>query len=406
MKSKILKNVLVYTVAAFVITGLFLGTQLYVTQQQNAQAKTLEDAVAQAKTDAETRLSKVKMMEILPVPFRDILVLPGTVVAHQEIELASKMAGVVAWIGPQEGNRVKKGAKLLQIDMKSFEASVTEAQARYDQALKDFTRAERLYREQILSKGQYEIAETNLDMAQAALDSATVNLNDGTLTSPISGFLDRLNIDPGEYIHPGQTVMTIVDIDRVDIELPIPEKDILYFKKGQQVRMTMSLSGQEDCEKNAAHSDQTECRVFEGRIDFIPLTADDASRTYTIKVGVDNSQRILRPGMIVRAHLVRRQMEEAIAVPFFTIVEHESGKSVFVVEDDKAVEKPIEYGAFQQGLVEVRNGLELGERLIIVGQRSLVDGQKVDVTADITPLARQWVQEGRDLSELSIAILQ
>lgn len=405
MKSKTVKNILVYVVAVFMLAGLLLGTQFYVTQQQTAQAKTLEDVVAQTKADAESRLAKIKVVEILPLPFTDILVLPGTVVAHREIDLASKMAGVVEWIGPQEGNRVKKGAKLLQVDMKSFVAGVTEAQARYEQALKDFTRTEKLYHEQIMSKMQYDSAKTSLDTAKAALDAATVNLGDGTLYSPISGILDRMNIDPGEYINPGQTVMTIVDIDRVDIELPIPEKDILYFEKGQKVRIGMSMSGQEACGENADSIDPSECRVFQGTIDFISLTADSATRTYTIKVGVDNSKRILRPGMIVRAHLVRRQMKDAIAVPFFTIVEHESGKSVFVVEDDIAREKPIKYGAFQEGLVEVRKGLELGERLIIVGQRNLVDGQKVDVTDDMTPLARQWIQEGRDLSELSIDTL-
>ena len=405
MKSKILRNVLVYTIAVLLLAGLFLGTQLYVSQQQTAQANTFEDAAAQAKADAENRLAKIKVVEILPIPFTDLLVLPGTVVADREIELASKMAGVVKWIGPQEGSRIKKGAKLLQVDMKSFEAGVTEAQARYEQALKDFTRTERLYHEQIMSKMQYDSAKTKLDTTKAALDLATVNLRDGTLYSPISGILDRLNIDPGEYINPGQTVMTIVDIDRVDIELPIPEKDILYFEKGQEVRISMSQSGQEECGMKAEYSEDSGCRVFQGTIDFISLSADESTRTYTIKVGVDNSKRVLRPGMIVRAHLVRRQMEDAIAVPFFTIIDHEFGKSVFVVEDGIAREKPIKYGAFQKGLVEIRNGLKPGERLVIVGQRNLVDGQKVDVTGDVTPVARQWIQEGRDLSELSVDIL-
>jgi membrane fusion protein (multidrug efflux system) len=252
---------------------------------------------------------------------------------------------------------------------------------------------------------QYDSAKTNLDTAKAALDSATINLGDGTLYSPISGILDRLNIDPGEYINPGQTVMTIVDIDRVDIELPIPEKDILYFEKGQKVKITMSMSGQEDCNGHASDTAQSECRVFQGTINFISLTADSATRTYAIKVSVDNSKRVLRPGMIVRAHLVRRQVEDAIAVPFFTIVDHEQGKSVFVVEDGKALEKQIEYGAFQKGLVEIRKGLKPGDRLIMVGQRNLVNGQQVDVTADMTSLARQWIQEGKDLSELSIDVL-
>ncbi len=406
MKSKIMKHILVYVIAAVVFAGLFFGARFYVKHRQQAQEKTQKEAEAKTQAEAETRLTKVKVVEILPVPFTDVLVLPGTVVAHQEIDLASKMAGVVEWIGPGEGSRVKEGEKLLQVDMKSVETRVTEAQARYDQALKDFTRTKRLYEEKITSKGQYDNAKTNLDMAKAALDSATVSLGDGTLYSPISGILDQLKIDPGEYINPGQTVMRIVDINPVDIELPIPEKDILYFEKGQKVKITMSLSGQEDCDVHADNTGQNECLEFQGTIDFISLTADPAARTYKIKVGVNNPKRILRPGMIVRAHLIRRQLEEAIAVPFFTILDHESGKSVFVVEDGKAVEKPIEYGAFQKGLVEIRKGLQLGEQLVIVGQRNLVHGQKVEVTADITPMARQWIEEGRDLSELSIDILQ
>ena len=388
MKSKVVNNVLIYTFAAVLLAGGFLATYFYITQQQTVQATPLEDVAVQEKAEITPRLAQIKVVEVLPLPFTDTLVLPGTVAAHRDIELASKMSGVVKWIGPREGSRVKKGAKLLQLEVKSFEAGATEARARYEQALKDFSRTERLYRELILSQSEYDSTKTQLDTAKAALDAATVDVNDGTLYSPISGVLERLNIDPGEYINPGQTVIKIVDIDRVDVELPIPEKDILYFEKGQKVKLSMSKSGQEECEGNAELPKNPECRFFEGTINFISLTADDSSRTYDIKVSVDNSKHILRPGMIVRAHLVRWQMEDAIAVPFFTILDHESGKSVFVVEDGIARKKPIRYGVFQGGLVEVRHGLEFGERLIIDGQHNLVDGQKVHIAADITPYAR------------------
>lgn len=405
MKSKTVKKTLIYSVSTLLLAGALLAAYIYVTQQQTVQATPLEDAAVQTEAEAENRLTKIKVVEIFPLPFTDTLALPGTVTAHREIELASKMAGVVKWIGPQEGSRVKEGAKLMQLDVKSFEASATEAQARYEQALRDFTRTERLYREQIMSQREYDHAKTQLETAKAALDVATFDVDDGTLSSPISGVLDRLNVDPGEYINPGQTVMTIVDIDRVDVELPVPEKDILYFEKGQKVKLSMFKSDREECKGSAELAEQPGCRVFEGTIDFISLSADNSARTYTLKVGVDNSKRVLRPGMIVRAHLVRRRMEDAIAVPFFTILDSESGKSVFVVEDGIARKKPIKYGVFQKGLVEIRYGLEPGEQLIIDGQHNLVDGQKVNVTADVTPLARQWIQEGGELAELSKDIL-
>ena len=167
----------------------------------------------------------------------------------------------------------------------------------------------------------------------------------------------------------------------------------------------MSVAGQSNCENPKDVEGQKQC-WFTGTIVFISMTADSATRTYIVKVLVDNSAGILRPGMIVRAHLVRRELEAAIAVPFFTIIDREQGKAVFVVEDGVARARQIQYGTFEKGLVEIRSGLNVGERLVIVGQRGLVDGQKVEVTQDITPLARQWITEGKDISELPIDILK
>ena len=110
--------------------------------------------------------------------------------------------------------------------------------------------------------------------------------------------------------------------------------------------------------------------------------------------------------MIVRAKLVRRELENAIAVPFFTIIDREDGKSVFVVEDGIARERAIEYGAYQGGLVEVRGGLELGEQVVVVGQRSLVNGEPVDIAQNVTDIAKAFVASGGDLSEIQQDLLQ
>ena len=269
----------------------------------------------------------------------------------------------------------------------SVKTRVAEARARYDQALKDYNRMKRLYNENITSKEQLDNAETTLNTTKASLDSVQVDLKDGTLYSPIAGILDRLYVDPGEFINPGQTVMKIVDIDQVYVELPVPEKDILYFEKGQEVKIQISSGDQGNCEDAQEGDAKGQCQFFQGVIDFVSMTAETSTRTYLVKVLVENPNRLMRPGMIVRAHLVRRELENAIAVPFFTIVDQENGKAVFIVQDGVAHERPIQYGAFAKGLVEIRSGLELGEKLVVVGQRNLVDGQKVEVTGDITPVS-------------------
>ena len=407
MKKNTKRHILVYLSAIGLIVGLFAGAKFYVSQTRQRIQKTQEEALTQSQTEAETLLAKVKVVEILPVPFTDILVLPGTVVPYEDIDLAAKTSGTVEWIGPKQGDRLKKDEKLLQVDVTSSKTKVTEARALYEQAVKDYDRIKRLYHEKITSKEQLDNAETVLNTSKAALDSTSVNLKDGTLYSPINGILDSLLVDEGEYINPGQTVMKIVDIDRVYIELPVPEKDILYFTKGQEVALQMSVAAGQGNSGEANETSDFGQGDFNGVIDFVSMTADSTTRTYLVKVLTENSDHKMRPGMIVRARLVRRELQEAIAVPFFTIVDQEEGKSVFVIDEESvARERPIQYGSFQRGLVEIRDGLKLGEKLVIVGQRNLVDGQKVEVTGDITPLARQWILEGRDLSKLAVDIIQ
>jgi membrane fusion protein (multidrug efflux system) len=393
MKRNIVRDIIVYLSVLIGGLGLVAGTWLYVKQAEKRNAEKQKIAAEQAQKEAAQSLPKVKVVEVMPIPFTDYLILPGTVKAHADIDLAAKAGGTVKWIGPKEGDRVKEGEKLLEVDVKSQTTRVTDARARYDQAVKDYERTKKLYNENIVSKGQLDNAETALQTAKAGLDSAGLTVDDGSLASPISGILDQVNVDKGENINIGQVVMKIVDIDKVTVELPVPEKDILYFKKGQAVKITVEKTNGEKIE-------------FPGVIGFVSLTAEQATRTYLVKVTVNNSDQTLRPGMIVRAHLVRRQLEAAIAVPFFSIIDREDGKGVFIIDGDIAKSRMIEYGAFQQGLVEVRSGLNIGEKLAIVGQRNLVDGAKVIVEADVTPLAKQWIQAGKDLSQLPADLLQ
>lgn len=401
-----MKRIVVYGVGMVILAGLVAVTLMYTSYAQKKSTEKQEKAIEQSQIDAENQRTKVKIVEIMTLPFTDYLVLPGTVAPHQEVNLAAKFGGVVKWLGPKEGDRVKKDEKLLQVDMSSTQTQMTEVRVRYAQALKDYDRAQKLFQQNIAPKNQVDNAKTQVDALKAQIDSVNVNINDGTLFSPIDGILDQRSIEVGEFLGPGNPIMKIVDIDQIDIELPIPEKDILYFKKGQKVEVRMPVTDQIECPNAVGINTSKECQ-FSGVIDFISMTADSGTRTYPIKVVIDNLNHLLRPGMIVRAHLVRREMTDAIAVPFFTIIDREDGKGVFVIGEDNVVHaKTIQYGAFQKGLVEIRDGLKIGEKLVIVGQRNLVDGEKVEVAMDVTALAKQWISEGKDLSQLPADILK
>ena len=279
MKRRTKRNIIVYITALIVFLALVAGFYVYSEQTEKKVEQAKEEADAKAKAEAEQRLPKVKIVEVLPIPLTDYLVLPGTVRPYEDIDLAAKSPGTVKWVGPKEGDRIQKGEKLLELDMESVATRVDEARARYDQAVKDYERMKKLYEEEIVSKGQLDNAKTMLDTSKAALDAVGVSLNDGSLTSPISGILDRLNVDQGEYINSGQTVMKIVNINKIKVELPVPEKDILYFTKGQNVDIEMENT-------------KGETQGFAGVIDFVSMTAENTTRTYLVKVVVNNPDHI------------------------------------------------------------------------------------------------------------------
>lgn len=393
MRKRWVEGIAVYGMAIAVIGGLFAIAGVYAKRSQEKLRKMRSESMSGVR-EAGNGGTKVKICRVFTQPLTDVLKLPGTVEAYDDIDLAVKMGGSIEWIGYEEGDRVRKGEKLLQLDVALIEAQVQRALASRDLAKLKYDRMKGLPEKGVVSPDFFDDVAASLKMAEAALTEARTALKYGTLYSPIDGVLDRRYVDRGEHVDSGETVMKIVDIDRVKVLFNIPEKDILYFKRGRRVAMEGFdfFSGGSNGQK----------QEFEGTVEFVAVSADRAARTYPLKVAVDNKDRRLRPGMILRASLVRRRVQEGIAVPFFTIVDREDGKGVFVVEDGVARERPVEYGMFQGGLVEIVKGLEVGDRVVVVGQRNLVNGERVSVVDDLTLAAKAFLASGRDMSELAL----
>jgi len=380
------EKVLVYATVFLLAVALIAGASIYATSSQTNLEKARQEATAVAGK-AERPLPKVKIWRVFEQPLIDVLKLPGAVEAYQDIDLAARMSGTIEWIGPREGDLVKAGEKLLQLDVAALAADVAQRRAAYELAELKFKRVADLYKKQVVAVDEYDDSEAQVKTSKAALDAVETTLSYGTLYSPIDGALDWKPLEPGEHVNAGQTVMRIVDSDPVRIVLNVPEKDALCFRRGQTAAIHFS-NGQE--------------REFSGIIDFVAMTADPATHTYPVKVLVENPDGLLRPGMIVRASLARRQIEKAIAVPFFTIIDREDSKAVFVVEDGVAHERPIKYGVIQNGLVEIVEGLNSGAPLVVVGHRNLVEGEKVEVAEDVTEASRAMLASGGDLSNLAM----
>ncbi len=309
--------------------------------------------------------TNVKVTSVALEDLRETFTLPGGLEAWEDLTLAAEVAGVVRWIGPREGERVREGEPILRIDPEAIEAALARDRADYELQKRQLARMEDLARQNFVSPQELDQARRAFEVAEAELRRSRVALEKSTVRSPISGILDRLFVDRGEYVNEGTAVAALVQIERLKVNVEVPEKDVAFLRTGDTVRVvTAPATGRDALER-------------QGEVLHISYRADPATRTYLARVAVENPQGDLRPGMIVRVALVRRELPAVIAVPLFSVVERNGARVVFVEEEGVARLRPVGFGPVIGDRVVIAEGLAAGERLITEGQQFLTDGAAV-----------------------------
>jgi membrane fusion protein (multidrug efflux system) len=169
-------------------------------------------------------------------------------------------------------------------------------------------------------------------------------------------------VDVGEYADIGKPIADIVNIDRIKINVRVPELDVRYVKKGQQTPIKID-----------AFAD----RPLIGTVDFVSFKADSATKTFLVRSVIDNPEHDIRPGMIGRVAFVRRIIPDAVAVPLFAIVDKGGERIVFLEKDGIAESRTISIGVIEGDRVQITNGLNVGDHLIVKGHTEVEDGMKV-----------------------------
>lgn len=312
-----------------------------------------------------SRAVPVAVTVVEGVDLAETFTLPGTLEAWEDLSLAAETAGPVRFIGPEEGDRVGKGEVILKIDPEARQADLARAQAEFEAQRKNLERMNRLLDEKIVSPQEFENARSRYEVARAALRNAEVALEKSVLVSPVAGVVDRLLVDRGEYVSPGTPVAEVVQVDRLQATVEVPEKDVPFIQPGDRVEVVPALVVGEAA------------RAFPAEVIYLAYKADAATRTYRAKVAVDNRDGRLRPGMILRVRFVRRKLDQVIAVPLYAVVERGAQKAVFVVEDGLARLRPVTLGSVVGDRVVISEGLVAGEALVVKGQQLLTDGAAV-----------------------------
>ena len=340
--------VLIALLAIFVMTGC--------KDQENM-------AIAESNSH-EIAAIPVSVTVVEPVSIRDVVFLPGETEAYEDVKVAANAAGRVEWIGPREGQTVQKGALLAKIDVSAHKAALEHAKAAYNLASDLCERRRRLYKNKIIAKEEFDQSETQLKLALTDLEQIKVRYDHGFPKSPIDGIINHLYVDVGEYADTGKPIADIVNIDRIKINVRVPELDIRYVKKGQKTQIKIDAFAE---------------RPLIGTVDFVSFKADPATKTFLVRSVIDNPEHDIRPGMIGRVAFVRRIIPEAIAVPLFAIVDKGGERIVFLEKDGIAESRTISIGVIVGDRVQITSGLNVGDHLIVKGHTEVEDGMKVTV---------------------------
>ncbi len=344
---------LMLRLAALLLLPLLLGG---VTGCSDGNAEPEETAAPQERTVL------VVLETVEPRTMLDILTLPGEAEALHDVRLSAERAGRVEWVGFTEGETVKKDELLAKIDLNALAAALERAEASKELAEAAALRRRQLFAGQVLSKEELEQADTELIRAMSNLREAQVNYEQGKVHSPISGVVEHRFVDPGEYVNQGDPVMDLVDIATLRFHVNVPEMDIRFIKPGDMARVTVDAYPEEH---------------WDGKVDFVASRADASTKTFRVRVVVDNADRRIRPGMAARVRFLRRQILAAVTAPLFSLVDKGGERVLYVEQDGRAVARTVELGVIQNDRIQILKGLELGERLIVRGQNQVEEGMAV-----------------------------
>jgi membrane fusion protein (multidrug efflux system) len=326
-----------------------------------------KDRESIAKTEGEAGQPPavaVSVIEIQPMAMRDVVFLPGETQAYEDVKVAANTSGRVEWIGPREGQAVKKGDLLAKIDVSALKASLEHARAAYKLADDLYERRRRLYDNKIIAREELDQSETQRKLAAADLEQVKVRYNHGFPKSPITGVINYLYLEVGEFADTGKPIVDIVNIDRIKINVRVPELDVRYVKKGQTTPIRI---------------DAFPDRTLLGTVEFVAFKADHATKTFLVRSVIDNPDHDIRPGMIGRVAFVRREIPDAVAAPLFAIVDKGGERIVFVEKDGLAESRVISIGVIEADRVQITSGLNVGDHLIVQGHTEVEDGMRVIV---------------------------
>ena len=293
----------------------------------------------------------------------------GSLKSNQGVMLRPEVSGRIARLGFAEGQRVKRGQLLVQLDDTLQQAQLKQAEAQASIARTNLQRSRELLGQGFISQSAVDQNAASLDVAEAQVALARAQLARMKVMAPFDGTAGIRSVDIGDYIKDGADIVNIEDLSSLRVQFALPERTIDRLRTGQAVDVAV---------------DAFPGRSFKGRVQAIDSQVDANGRALQVVAQVDNPGSLLKPGMFARPRVVFSVREGAIVVPEEALVPVGGKQVVFKLvdaADGKKVAQRVDarIGLRLPGKVEILEGLKVGDTVVTAGHERLLRGNNLPV---------------------------
>lgn len=293
----------------------------------------------------------------------------GTLRANERVELVSEVAGKIVDIHFEEGSPVAAGQLLVELDDSTLQAESERIRYRLELAERRERRQRELLDQGVISEDDYDLALNQLNVLRSEQQLNAAQLEKTRLHAPFAGVIGLRYVSPGSYLSPQTRIALLQQLDSVKVDFSVPEKYVGRLQRGDTI--TFSVKGNE--------------QPFEGTIYAIEPNVDAETRSLLLRARSDNADGALVPGAFADVRLLVAEVDDALAVPSIAVVPELGGRKVFVLENGKAVPRSVRTGIRTAQRVEVVEGLELGETVIVSAIQQLRADLAVEARSTANP---------------------
>nr|WP_067295985.1 efflux RND transporter periplasmic adaptor subunit [Marinobacterium profundum] len=326
---------------------LALPTSTWASEEEQQQPRGLPAEVVLLKTQ----------------PLTPVLQAVGNLQANESVIIRPEQSGQIRKILFLEGQAVKAGELMFQLDTALYDAALTQSKARVNLSQQEYQRAQSLLQRKVGSQNDRDAALAQLRVDEAEASLAQTRIDKMNLRAPFAGITGLRQVSPGDYVSTGQDLVELIDTSSLKLDFRIPEIYLPAVAPGQKVSVAV---------------DAFPGRIFSGEIYALAPSSDARAHNLELRARIDNSDDMLRPGLFARIELHGNADDQALLVPEQAVMLQEGAFSLMRVNSENMVEiVPVTLGQRRPGKVQILSGAAAGDTIVTAGHLKLFPGMPV-----------------------------